>query len=165
MKTHLVFFYDGVISQKFISDLKDIIKGIIKKHNLNNEYLKKIFEISVEELQNIKDYSKEFVIEKNKHFGIGVYSLEYDEVKEKFIIKFENLINREDEEKLSSYLLNIKNMDKSQKREYIKKLLRKYRGTHHSGIGFLEIVKRADDVEYSFEKGKDGILFDLVVYI
>jgi hypothetical protein len=167
---HLVFLYDGVISQEFILNLKDLIKGVLKAHKdtIDKKHLKKLFEISVEELQNIMDYSKNYVVESFKQQGIGIYTIGYDEEKHKYFLNVENLVDENDKNRLTNQLSKINNMDKYAQRKYLRNLLRENKGLYKkgAGIGFLEIAKRSSDkLQYEFKKRDEGILFDLKVYV
>jgi len=167
----ILFSYNGVISQIFVKGIKNLINGTLITHNNNIEatILRKLFEISVEQLQNIMSYSKNNIQkDQTTYESEGLCILGYCTQNDKYFITTLNHIEKEDKDKLEQKLTKVNDMDSKEQRKYLRELLRSGVDSHSrgAGVGFLEIARRSSEkLKYSFEETIDGLFFELTIYI
>ena len=138
--------YTGLLSQALFSRMVDLIESEVKSKNL--------LTIFIELTQNIINYSID--IDKNilKPEGTVVVSRTY---KNCYFIRSLNIVSLADKEKIEPRLLEIMSLDKKTNRQRYGELRksRDYSHTKGGGIGFYEIAKRCDLLEYNFEYIKE----------
>lgn len=167
----ILFSYNGVISQSFVNSIEKLIDDTLSSYdnNIDNKILRKLFEISVEQLQNIMNYSKNNIQKDKTTFeGEGLCILGYCVDKQKYFITTLNHIELQDKEKLEKKLTKVNSMDSVQRREYLRELLRSGADSHTrgAGVGFLEIARRSSEkLKYSFKDTVEGVFFELTIYI
>lgn len=141
--------YGGMLSQKLITNMVEALENEInEKINLSSSI--DIFTVFVELSQNIMNYSKE----KNLSFkprGLVLVGLKEGK---KYYVLSRNAVTKEDKENLEKKLNLIQNMTREEIKEKYKELRREDRKIEHNGagIGFYEIAKRCENIEYEFKK-------------
>ena len=157
-KENIIFFsYGGWFTQTLIASLSDVLEKECEYHELDMSTLNKLFVVFVEVSQNIMKYSPP--IEK----GIVAVASSDDNFK----VFGYNMVTPKQKEIIEQRLGEIAKMD-------IKEIKKRYRDLRKSGaysheggggIGFYEIAKKSDDIEYSFIEEDDKIWFLLKVTI
>ncbi len=148
----------GFLTQPLISGIIDSLEKINEK-NMEINLPSKLYIIFIEMAQNIMHYSlkechKAFIL-------IG------KESQNEYYILSENLVTEERKKKLENILNEIKSLSKEEIKKLYKERRKSGRDSHSSGagIGFLEIAKIAEKVEFDFIPEKENYIFRFKVYI
>jgi hypothetical protein len=98
-------------------------------------------------------YSKTILENNDEIKSAGVLLVSKD-IQNNYYIQSQNIISTKDKEKIKTKLNSIKSLDKSEIKTIYKELRRSGENTHTKGggIGFYEIAKRCDDINFSFLK-------------
>lgn len=152
-KLHMV--YAGPLSQELISEMTQTLEKEAQEAQLSMTDATNLFTVFIELSQNIVNYTHK---QDNSYRHEGLLLVGQDRDKLDFFIQSQNLIKTEDQLRLEPKLKEIKAMDK----DAIKQRYRELRKSGHSahdkgaGIGFCEIAKRCDDIDYEFVPTEDG---------
>lgn len=153
-KSGIIFLsYVGVVSQDLISNMTEILEKEIKENNVDLTMSTNIFTTFIELSQNIMNYGKH---KKNEFEPKGLVLVGCED--NKYYVLSRNLIDKKDKEVIQTRLDKIRNQTNEEiKKEY--KLFRKNNAQRHekgAGIGFLEVAKRCDSIEYLFHEASEN---------
>ena len=149
--------YGGVFTQTLVVALSDILEKELEDDKLDMTTFSKLIIIFVEISQNIMKYS-----DTSEKGLIAVVNLQ-----DSFKIIGANVITNKQKEIIQSRLEEIKSLNKEELRKKYKEIRKSGRHTHEKGggIGFYEIAKKSDDIEYEFieEDGKIWFILKAIV--
>ncbi|RLA81472.1 MAG: hypothetical protein DRG78_09205 [Epsilonproteobacteria bacterium] len=133
--------------------MTEALENETEKNNVGMGIANNIFTIFIELSQNMMNYSKN----KNKDCRViapGGLIVVSKSTEGNYFINSQNIVSIEDKEKIEPKLLDIVALDRDGIKRRYKELRRSGKNTHEKGggIGFYEIAKRCDKVEYNFEK-------------
>ena len=143
--------YGGYLSQTLISGMTEALEKEAEEAGINMGVSNNIFTIFIELSQNMMNYSKKLNEDTNKAQGLILVSkdLEYN-----YHIHSQNIISLADKEKIEPKLLEIQALDKDGIKKRYRELRKSGQNTHGKGggIGFYEIAKKCDSIEYNFKE-------------
>ena len=144
--------YGGFLSQSLITGMTEALEKEAEYSNLKLGSANNIFTIFIELAQNMMNYSKSR-ISGNKIRAEGLILVGKEDVKDYFIFS-QNIISLDDKKKLEVKLKEVSSLDKDGLKRRYRELRREGREMHHkgAGIGFYEIAKRSDKIDYDFEQ-------------
>lgn len=145
--------YGGFLTQTLISGMTEALEQEAQDNALNMGVANNIFTIFIELSQNVMNYSKS----KNKDCkeikseGLIVVGKDDDL---NYYLHSQNIIAKEDKEKIEPKLNEIVTMSKDDLKKRYRELRRSGRDAHEKGggIGFYEIAKRSDSVNFEFKE-------------
>jgi hypothetical protein len=145
--------HDGILTQKDILKMTEILESDTIKNNVNISIVTNIITVFIEMSQNVLKYSKTILENNDEIKSAGVLLVSKD-IQNNYYIQSQNIISTKDKEKIKTKLNSIKSLDKSEIKTIYKELRRSGENTHTKGggIGFYEIAKRCDDINFSFLK-------------
>jgi len=147
--------YGGFLTQSLIVGMTEALEKETESSELSMKLASNIFIIFIELSQNMMNYSKK--IEKDGIDPKGLILVGKNKDGYYYILS-QNVVDSKDKEKIEEKLTKIQNSTKDE----IKKLYREARrtGKHtHSkggGIGFYEIAKKCEKIEYEFLPIENG---------
>jgi len=149
-KDGIIFLtYGGTLTQSLIVAMTEALEKETQSAELSIRLAGKIFTIFIELAQNMMNYSKK--VDKTGFDPKGLILV--GKTKEGYYYVFaQNIIDLEDKKKIEPKIRKILNSS----RDEIKKLYREARksgkDTHEKGggIGFYEIAKKSEKIEYNF---------------
>lgn len=153
-KNGIIFLsYVGFVSQDLISNMTEVLENEVNESKIDLTMSTNIFTTFIELSQNIMNYGKstDNDIEPKGLVLVG-------NVDGQYYVLSRNLVDEKDKLIIEKRLKKIL----SQTQEEIKddyRLLRKNSAQKHekgAGLGFLEIAKRCDSIEYSFKEAQDN---------
>ena len=153
-KNGIVFLtYGGFLSQALISSMTEALEKEVEENNLNMGDSSDIFTIFIELTQNMMNYSKTKSEDNNDLRAEGLIIVSKDD-KLNYSIHSQNVIGIEDKNKIEAILENIKTLNKDEIKKKYRELRRSGKNTHGKGggIGFYEIAKRCDSIEFEFKE-------------
>ena len=145
--------YGGFLSQTLISSMTEALEQEAQRNEISMGVSSNIFTIFIELAQNMMNYSKskDENCRKITPEGLIVVSREGDEI---YLVESQNIISIEDKEKIEPVIKEIQSLD----RDLLKKRYRELRKsgqkshTKGGGIGFYEIAKRCNDIEFNISQ-------------
>ena len=150
--------YVGMLSQELISNMTEALEKETVKNNVSMSTSVNIFTIFVELSQNILNYSKS----KNEHIKElepkGLVLVGYDKEDDSYYVVSTNVIDRIDKDNISPKLTEIKSMNRDEIKKTYRELRKSGRDSHGkgAGIGFYEISKRCDNIDFKFTPINDN---------
>ncbi len=145
--------YGGFISQSLISAMTEALEKEAKQNALNMGISNNIFTIFIELTQNMMNYSKTKCQESTDVNSEGLIVVTKDSY-DNYYIHSQNIIALKDKEKIEPKLEEILTLDQEQLKKKYRELRRSGRDKHGKGggIGFYEIAKRSDEINFEFNK-------------
>ncbi len=153
-KDGIVFLtYGGFLSQALIVGMTEALEKEAENSELSIGESTDIFTIFIELSQNMMNYSKsiEEGSSRNKSEGLIIVG-RCDEDNRHYYVLSQNVIGLKDKEKIEPKLQEIERMNKDELKKRYRELRKSGKDTHEKGggIGFYEIAKRSDKIEYGF---------------
>ena len=146
--------YGGYLSQTLITGMTEALEKEAEEHAINMTASNNIFTIFIELSQNMMNYSKNIhedtvraqgliLVTKDNHFNYSIHS--------------QNVVSLEDKQKIEPKLLEIQSLTKDEIKKRYRELRKSGQNAHGKGggIGFYEIAKKCDSIEYNFSKIKE----------
>ena len=146
--------YGGYLSQLLISGMTEALEKEAEEHDIDMTASNNIFTIFIELSQNMMNYSKTLGNSKQRAQGLILVSRDTDC---NYSIHSQNIVSLADKEKIEPKLLEIQSLDKDGIKKRYRELRKNGQNTHGKGggIGFYEIAKKCDFIEYNFTKIQD----------
>jgi len=145
--------YGGYLSQFLISGMTEALEKETEAHEISMSVSNNLFTIFIELSQNMMNYSKTLddsnilikpqgliIVSKDNQFNYFIHS--------------QNIISLEDKKRVEPKLLEIQSLDKDGIKKRYRELRKSGQNTHGKGggIGFYEIAKKCESIEYNFTK-------------
>jgi len=145
--------YGGFLSQALISSMTEALEKEADYNNISMNASNNIFIVFIELSQNMMNYSKSVSIDDESLRPQGLIFVSKS-IEGSYHIHSRNIISLQDKEKIEPTLLEIQSLDKSEIKKRYRELRKSGQNTHGKGggIGFYEIAKRCDSIEYEFSQ-------------
>lgn len=153
-KDSMIFLsYDGNLSQELITSMVESIEQEVKDCNISITASSNIFTVFIELSQNMMNYSKSIDINSLIISPKGFIFVNRDK-NYNFHIHSQNIVSQADKDKMEPELLSIQSFDEESIRKKYRELRKNGNQTHKKGggIGFYEIARRCDSIEFDFTK-------------
>jgi len=147
--------YGGYISQALISAMTEALEREAEDNNIDMSASNNIFTIFIELSQNMMNYSKS--LQDSIHQTSQGLILVSKDSQYNYHIHSQNIVSQADKEKIEPKLLEIQSLDKAGIKKKYRELRKSGKGTHAKGggIGFYEIAKKCDSIQYDFTPIKE----------
>lgn len=153
-KDGIVFLtYGGFLSQALISGMTEALEKEAEQNNLNMGVSSNIFTIFIELAQNMMNYSKTKCNDNfNNLKSEGLIVVGRDN-EQNYYIHSQNIVGTDDKEKIEPVLTKIQSLNRDEIKKIYRELRRSGKNTHGKGggIGFYEISKRCDNIDFEFK--------------
>lgn len=146
--------YGGMLSQDLISNMTEALEKETEKNNVGLSASTNIFTIFVELSQNMMNYSK-CKNESNEKFDPkGLVLVGYTKEDNNYYVLSRNVLDSTDKDKILPKLEEICSMSRDEIKKKYRELRKSGLDRHNkgAGIGFLEISKRCDNIDFKFTK-------------
>jgi len=171
-KDGIVFLiYGGFLSQTIITSFADAIEKETLEHNVGIGDSSNILTVFIELAQNILNYgkSKELGSVETKAEGlIIVGKSSHEKEQQQYYIVSQNVVATTDKDKMIPKFEDILSLDKEGLKKRYRELRKSGKDTHEKGggIGFYEIAKRSDHIEYEFtELNEEKLTFEFKAFV
>ena len=143
--------FGGFLSQTLISGMTEALEKEAEANDVSMGISSNIFTIFIELSQNMMNYSKSKDPECREIEPGGLIIVSKDK-EGNYYINSQNIVSIEDKEKMEPKLVEVTTLDRDAIKKRYKELRRSGQGVHAKGggIGFYEIAKRCDKIEYHF---------------
>lgn len=155
---HIIFLtYGGFLSQNLISSMTEALEHETKHNDIQLSTATNIFTIFIELSQNMMNYAKSVDIN-DSYSRKGGLILVGKDTEKNYFIHSQNIICNIDKKKLEKKLRLLKAMSYDEIKKNYRELRKLGSGKHDkgAGIGFYEIAKRCERMEYEFEYINDN---------
>jgi len=159
--------YGGFLSQSLISSMTEALEKETNNNDVSMGISNNIFTIFIELSQNMMKYSKSKDENCRKITPEGLIVVLKDK-NGNYQIDSQNVISIEDKVTIEPVLEEIKLLGKDELKKRYRELRRSGENAHEKGggIGFYEIAKRCDKIDYSISKiNDDKYYFNIKTYV
>lgn len=159
--------YGGFLSQTLISAMTEALEKEAEYSDVNMTMSTNIYTIFIELSQNMMNYSKSIDKDSDLLRSEGLILVSKEE-NGSYAIHSQNIISLEDKTKILPVLSEIQTMNRDELKQRYRELRKSGKNTHGKGggIGFYEIAKRCDFIEFSFTSiNEDRFYFHLKTII
>lgn len=148
--------YGGFLTQSLIAGMTNALEQEVQHKDMALKISTSIYTIFIELAQNMMNYSKNSLEPQIHSKGLIVVgnSLKGSE----YYIISRNVIDETDRDKIESRLQEIKGLDKESLRSLYREKRKNAKDAHSkgAGIGFIEIARRCDKIDYTFTRLNDN---------
>ena len=143
--------YGGFLSQTLISAMTEALELEAKAFAIKVGVSTNIFTIFIELTQNMMNYSKNEHLDNREVGSDGLIVVSKDDLGN-YYIQSQNIVSIEDKNNMLPKLLDVTTLDRDSIRTKYKELRRSGKNAHPKGggLGFYEIAKRCEKIEYNF---------------
>ncbi len=155
--------YGGFLSQALISAMTEALEKEAEYSDISMNASNNIFTVFIELSQNIMNYSKSEQVNDKSLKSQGLIVVSKSE-RGNYYIHSQNIISLQDKNNIELKLIEIQSLDKDGIKKRYRELRKSGQNTHSKGggIGFYEIAKRCDSIEYEFKQiNEDKFYFHL----
>lgn len=148
--------YGGFLTQSLVSGMVEALELEAESHGLKMNVSNNIMTIFIELAQNMMNYSKKLTNNKSCFDSKGMVVVGFDKESNDYYLYSRNLVTQADKNKIQPKIEQVLSLDKQELRDLYRKLRRSGQHKHQkgAGIGFVEIARRSDDMQYSFVPAK-----------
>ncbi len=144
--------YDGELTQGIITHCVDTIEKKIPEIGM----MGKVSTLAIELTQNMMNYSKSHHLNCTKLEPAGLIEIfQYEDGR--YTVRSKSILSLQDKIKVEPKILEIQSLDSAAIRKRYRELRKSGENTHEKGggIGFFEIAKLCDSIEYEFTSIND----------
>ncbi len=166
----LFLSYTTFLSQALIVILTNLIEEETKVSKVSIGDSSNILTIFIELAQNVLNYSKTNELESNecKSEGLITVGKSIIDSQQFYYIACQNIVALADKEKMQPKLEEILKLNKNDLKKRYRELRKSGKNTHNNGggIGFYEIAKRSDKIEFEFSQiNEDKFYFQFTSFV
>jgi len=145
--------YGGFLSQAIISAMTEALEKEADANDIGMGISSNMFTIFIELSQNMMNYSKSKDPNCHEITPEGLILVSKD-AEDNYYIQSQNIVELKDKDKIEPKLEEIQSLDNDGLKKRYRELRRSGQNTHGQGggIGFYEIAKRCDSIEYKFSE-------------
>jgi len=147
--------YGGTFTQSLIAGMTGVLEKEVEEADLSMKISNNIFVVFIELAQNVMNYSKKVkcqnILDPKGLIFVG-------KREEDYFVCSQNVISKEDREKMEPRLEKIQNASPEEIKKLYKEVRRSGKESHEKGggLGLLEIAKKSKQIEYTFQELKDN---------
>jgi len=150
-----IYEFSPTINEASIVASASEIERILKSNHVNPAKLQDIYEITIELMQNILNYSYgHSTSEDNKKQATGKISLSYWSKEDVYIISTTNLIALNTQDKIKSKIAEVAGLDNKALRKLTREKMRHRDDKHErgAGLGFIVMARKSSKpIEYNIK--------------
>jgi len=149
--------YGGLLTQSLISGMTDALEHETQVNDMSMKVSHNLLTIFIELSQNMMNYSKNSSLQESGLNSKGLIVVGYDENSNSYYILSRNILDEKDKEKITPKIEQVLALNKDELKTLYRELRKSGKSKHEkgAGLGFVEVAKRCDQIEYSFSKIND----------
>ncbi|MEA3499228.1 MAG: SiaB family protein kinase [Campylobacterota bacterium] len=157
-----IFEFHEKINEQAIIDTAKQIEHLLKQNNAKPAKIQDVFEILVEVMQNMLNYSYgNKLLENNKKEASGIFTLSYETTSDRYTLESCNLIEEYLQEVIERKIDSIKDLDEKALRKLSREKMRSKEDNHDkgAGLGFIMMQRKSTQpIAIEFVPYKDKIV-------
>lgn len=157
-----IYSFNEKVNEQKIIETASKIEKLLLENGANHTKIKSVYEITIEMLQNILNYSYDSSkVENNKMEANGYFGVCYSTQKDNYNLKSCNLIEKVQEEIIINKIDSIKNLDDKELRKLAREKMRSKEDNHDkgAGLGFIMMQRKSTQpIAIEFVPFKDEIV-------
>jgi|LGOV01.1.fsa_nt_gb hypothetical protein len=157
-KDGIVFLsYGGFLTQSLIVSMTDALEKEAVNTDMSMKISGNIFTIFIEIAQNIMNYTKTKKTSEMLTNPDGLIMIGTNNENSGYYVIGRNIIEHKDKLKIEKRLQALEGLNKEELRKLYRENRKSGKDKHSkgAGIGFIEIARRCDEIEYKFTEHKD----------
>jgi hypothetical protein len=159
----ILLAFSGAISQPILSGFAKGMEFKLQNLGVENRTIRSIFEILIEMMQNILNYSYDSNLIKDSIYeSDGIVTIGYNKEINKYFVLSGNRISFEQKEKISNQIDFLNQLSKEELRVLYKEKRKDRRDSHNrgAGLGLIDLARKSSEkIEYAFYDGHEKTLF------
>jgi hypothetical protein len=159
----IILAFSGAISQPVLSGFAKGMEVRLQSIGVEMKKIRIIFEVLVEMMQNILNYSLDSKEIKDSFYeSSGVVVMGYDNRIGKYFVVSGNRVEREDRERIIKRIDEVNRLSDAELRELYKSRRKSRRDSHGrgAGLGIIDLARKSTEpIEYQFEPIDETTLF------
>lgn len=154
--------YGGMLSQKLLITMTESLEQESEINKLSMGVTTNLLTIFIELTQNMMNYSKAISLHENIFDPKGLIIVGHEQNKSQFYVFSKNIVSSKDKEKIAHNIEQVVHLDKSALRVLYREQRRNGYEKHSNGagLGFAEIARRCNKINYNFSKIDDSDNYD-----
>jgi hypothetical protein len=150
--------YGGLLTQSLISGMTDALEQESQVNDMSMKVSHNLLTIFIELSQNMMNYSKNSSLQDKALNSKGLIIVGYDKNSDSYYILSRNILDKKDKEKITPKIEQVLPLNKDELKTLYRELRKSGKGKHEkgAGLGFVEVARRCDKMEYSFSKINDS---------
>lgn len=144
--------YGGFLSQALIVGMTEALEKESEVNELSMKVSNNILTIFIELSQNMMNYAKKVTTSPESLDPKGLIIVGFDKENDEYYIFSRNIVTTADKEKIAPKIEEVLPLNKDELKTLYRELRKSGKGKHEkgAGIGFVEVARRCDTLEYSF---------------
>jgi len=166
----VIYDFHKTINEGSIIETAKSIEKILTDSNAKASKIQNVYEILIEIMQNILNYSYGNIdLPNNKREATGSISLSYSSEKDAYLLQTCNLIETKREDEIQNRLYQVRDLDDKQLRKLARQKMRSREDNHEkgAGLGFITVARKCSEpieVQFIFVSDRvKQVLFKFVI--
>jgi len=166
----VIYEFNKTINENSIIHTAKSIEDILINNNAKASKIKNVYEILIEIMQNILNYSYGNIdLSDNRKEATGSISLSYKSEKDVYLLQTCNLVDADQKEEIKDRLYKVRDLDDKQLRKLARQKMRSREDNHEkgAGLGFITIARKCSEpifVEFTDIGNKiEQVIFKFVI--
>ena len=157
----IIYEFSGRVNEKIMISSDNNIERLLMEKGAKKEKVQNVFELFIETVQNILNYSYNVKLNSNKKEVFCNFSLLYSTRDDIYILESCNLIEEAQKEVIEFKLKSLENLDDKALRRLIRKKSRSREDRHDrgAGLGYIMMTSKSSlPISVYFTPYREGIL-------
>jgi len=157
----IIYEFSGRVNEKIMISSANNIERLLMEKGAKKEKVQNVFELFIETVQNILNYSYNVKLNSNKKEVFCNFSLLYSTRDDIYILESCNLIEEAQKEVIEFKLKSLENLDDKALRRLIRKKSRSREDRHDrgAGLGYIMMTRKSSlPISVYFTPYREGIL-------
>lgn len=166
----VIYEFSEKINEQSIIKSATYIEKLLIENNVESEKIKIVFELMVEVMQNMLNYSHGNIdLDNNKKEAYGTFVLSYDSKNNTYMLQSCNLIKSKQEDSIKGKLDSISGLDNQELRKLAREKMKSKEDNHKkgAGLGFIMMARKCSapiQAEFiPYEKGIVQYILKLII--
>ena len=157
----IIHEFSGKVNEKIMIHSANNIERLLMENGAKKEKIQNVFELFIETIQNILNYSYNVKLNDNKKEVFCNFSLLYSTEDDTYILESYNLIEEHQKKVIEFKLNSLENLDEMALRKLIRKKSRSREDNHGrgAGLGYIMMSRKSSlPIKVQFSPYEEGIL-------
>lgn len=157
----VIYEFSGRVNEKIMISSANSIERLLIKNGAKKEKVQNVFEVFIETIQNILNYSYDVKYNSDKKEVFCNFSLQYSTEDNTYILESCNLIEKTQKEIIEFKIKSLENLDDKGLRKLIRKKSRSREDSHDkgAGLGYIMMTRKSSlPIKVLFSPYEEGIL-------